>query len=65
VVAELSACFLASLYGLKDDLRFTQNYIKSWSKGKHVALSIGSALERVKAIYSYIEKWELSKVKSA
>ena len=65
VVAELSACFLASLYGLKADLRFTQNYIKSWSKGKHVALSIGSALERVKAIYSYIEKWELSKVKSA
>jgi len=50
---------------LKADLRFTQNYIKSWSKGKHVALSIGSALERVKAIYSYIEKWELNIVKSA
>ncbi len=65
VVAELSACFLASLYGLKTDLRFTQNYIKTWGKGKHVALSIGSALERVKAIYSYIEKWELKIFKSA
>lgn len=64
VVAELSACFLASLYGLKSEVGYTQEYIKSWSKDKHVALSIGSALERVKSIYAYIENWEQSETKS-
>ena len=64
VVAELSACFLASLYGLKSEVGYTQEYIKSWSEDKHVAFSIGAALERVKSIYSYIENWELSKTKS-
>lgn len=58
VVAELSACFLASLCGLKADIGGTQNYIKSWSKGKHVALSIGNALDRVKKIYRYIEAYQ-------
>ncbi len=58
IVAELSACFLASLYGLKADIGETQEYIKSWSKGRHVGLVIGKALERVKAIYRYIEKWK-------
>ena len=55
VVAELSACFLASLFDLKANIGGTQKYIKSWSKGKHVALSIGNALERVKRIYKHIE----------
>ena len=63
IVAELSACFLASLYGLKSDIGGTQNYIKSWSKGRHVGLVIGNALERVKSIYKFIEKWK--KVKTA
>ena len=58
IVAELSACFLASLYSLKADIGETQEYIKSWSKGRHVGLAIGNALHRVKAIYKYIEKWK-------
>lgn len=58
IVAELSACFLASLYGLKADIGDTQEYIKSWSKGRHVGLVLGNALDRVKAIYQYIEKWK-------
>ena len=58
IVAELSACFLASLYGLKADIAETQEYIKSWSKGLHVGLALGNALDRVKAIYRYIEKWK-------
>ncbi len=58
IVAELSACFLASLYRLKADIGETQEYIRSWSKGRHVGLTIGKALERVKATYRYIEKWK-------
>ncbi len=58
IVAELSACFLASLYGLKADIGETQEYIRSWSKSRHVGLAIGNALDRVKAIYRYIEKWK-------
>ncbi len=64
VVAELSACLLASLYGLKSEVGYTQEYIKSWSKDKHVAFSIGAALERVKSIYAHIENWEQSRTKS-
>jgi antirestriction protein ArdC len=58
VVAELSACFLASLYGLKADIGYRQKYIRSWSKGTHVAWMIGKALDGVRAIYSFIETWE-------
>ena len=58
IVAELSACFLASLYGLKADIGETQNYIKSWSKGRHVGFVLGNALDRVKSIYKFIEKWK-------
>lgn len=58
IVAELSACFLASLFDLKTNIGETQEYIRSWSKGKHVGLTIGNALDRVKAIYRYIEKWK-------
>ena len=63
-MAELSACFLASLYGLKSEVGYTQEYIKSWSKDKHAAFSIGAALERVKSIYAHIENWERSRTKS-
>lgn len=64
VVAELSACFLASLYGLQANIGFTQEYIKSWSKGSHVAWAIGNALDHVKAIYCFIENWELENKKA-
>ena len=62
VVAELSACFLASLYGLKANIGYTQKYIKSWSKGTHVAWMIGKALDRVTAIYGCIETWQTQKL---
>lgn len=62
VVAELSACFLASLYGIKSDIGGTQKYIKSWSKEKHVALSIGIALERVKSIYRFINNYSVNNI---
>lgn len=56
IVAELSACFLSHLLGLKANMKYTQNYIRSWSGGQHVALKIIKAIERVKAIYDYLAK---------
>ena len=64
VVAELSACFLSSLYGLTANIGFTHEYIKSWSKGSHVAWAIGNALDRVKAIYCFIENWQLKHLRT-
>ncbi len=58
IVAELSACFLASLYRLKADIGETQEYIRSWNKGRHVGFVLGNALDRVKSIYKFIEKWK-------
>lgn len=55
VVAELSACFLGSLYGVPVDIGSTKAYIESYTGRGHVAFKVVEAMERVKAIYKYIE----------
>jgi antirestriction protein ArdC len=63
VVAELSACFISSLFGTSANLAYTQNYIRSWSDGnEHVVIMIIKALERVKAIYGFIENFLASSI---
>jgi hypothetical protein len=56
VVAELTACFLASLYGKAANLKYTHSYIKSWSNDGHVGHSIMKALDKVEKIYRFIEE---------
>jgi antirestriction protein ArdC len=67
VVAELSAAFLASLYGIKYDIAQTKSYIESWSGKGHVAFKVVDALARVEEIYHFIEnsKNETRKIKPA
>jgi hypothetical protein len=55
VVAELSAAFLASLYGVKFDIALTQGYIKYWQGKGHVVFQVVDALQRVEEIYRFIE----------
>jgi hypothetical protein len=55
VVAELSAAFLGSLYGINVDIDSTKAYIKGWAGKGHVAFKVSEALQRVEAIYQYIE----------
>jgi hypothetical protein len=64
VVAELSAAFLASLYGVKFDIALTQGYIKYWEGKGHVAFQVVDALQRVELIYKFIEGQKSRKVKS-
>ena len=54
VVAELSACFLASLYGLKANMAYSKRYIANYSNGVHVGLVISRLLQRVIDIHDYI-----------
>jgi len=53
IVAELSACFLASMYGHAANVVYTQNYCKVWSNG-NLGVQLMKALDRVNEIYSYI-----------
>jgi hypothetical protein len=55
VVAELSAAFLASLYGVKFDIAGTKSYIDGWSGKGHVAFKLVDALQRMEQIYQFIE----------
>jgi antirestriction protein ArdC len=55
VVAELSAAFLASLYGVKFDIALTQGYIKYWQGKGHVMIQVVDALKRVEQIYKFID----------
>ena len=55
VVAELSAAFLASLYGDTVEIENTIAYIRGWSSGRHVAFELVKAMERVEKIYKFIE----------
>jgi antirestriction protein ArdC len=55
VVAELSSAFLASLYGADCNIDNTTAYIQSWAGKGHVAFKVVDALERVEAIYHYIQ----------
>jgi antirestriction protein ArdC len=65
VVAELSAAFLASLYGVKFDIALTQGYIKYWQGKGHVAFMVMDALQRVEQIYKFIESKKSRRIKSA
>jgi len=58
IVAELSACFLASLYGKQADLAGTRAYVAMYAeqKSQHPAHALMSALERVDAIYAYVSE---------
>jgi len=55
VVAELSSCFLGSLYGVTVDIDSTRAYIANYAGRGHVAFRIAQALERVESIYTFIE----------
>jgi antirestriction protein ArdC len=55
IVAELSSAFLASLYGAGVDIDNTAAYIQSWAGKGHVAFQVAAALERVEAIYRYVQ----------
>ncbi|GHV52219.1 hypothetical protein AGMMS49579_09110 [Spirochaetia bacterium] len=61
VVAELSAAFLGSLYGVPVDIPSTREYIEYWAKNSgehhpgHVAFKVTQALSRVEEIYRFIE----------
>jgi antirestriction protein ArdC len=57
VVAELSSCFLCTLYNLPTHEQYTKAYIQSYSEAMPVALKIASAVDRVLQIYAYIESF--------
>ena len=58
IVAELSACFLASLLNRRADLHFTKEYLRRYSgEGKtttQFAAALFKYIDRVKAIYEFI-----------
>ena len=54
IVAELSGCFLASLYGKRANMAYTREYIRGYSGGRHVGFTILKLIERVAAIHDYI-----------
>jgi hypothetical protein len=58
VVAELSSCFLCTLYGLPHHEQSTRAYIESYSEGQPIAARMAEAMDRVMQIYSYIENWQ-------
>jgi antirestriction protein ArdC len=56
VVAELSAAFLGSLYGIDIHIPSTKAYIDNWAgKNNHAAFKLIDAVKRVEAIFSYVE----------
>ena len=57
VIAELSSCFLCSLYGLPHHEQHTKAYIESYKGRSPVAFKIANAVDRVLEIYSYIAKY--------
>ena len=54
IVAELSACFLASLYGRRANMAYTKQYVTSYAGSGHIGLAIGRLLHRVVAIHQFI-----------
>jgi hypothetical protein len=57
VVAELSSCFLCSLYGLPHHEEHTKAYIDSYQGRSPVAFQIMKAIDRVLGIYAFIESY--------
>ena len=60
VVAELSAAFLGSLYGIQINISNTKAYIESWAGKGHVAFKLMDAMNRVLEIYKFIEMNKVS-----
>ena len=58
VVAELSSCFLCSLYNLPHHEEHTKAYIEAWQGLSSVAFEIMKASDRVMAIYSAIASFQ-------
>jgi antirestriction protein ArdC len=59
IVAELSACFLASIYGKRADMgstkKYLQEYIKDGKNKAQFACTLFKYLDRVRAIYEFIK----------
>jgi len=53
IVAELSACFLMYTMGMEANMKYTHEYIESWSKG-HPFQLISKAVGRVIEIYNFL-----------
>jgi hypothetical protein len=56
VVAEFTACFLASRYGRAVNMLDTREYIAHYSGRAHVAIALSRAMERTIAIIEYIQQ---------
>jgi hypothetical protein len=56
-----SACFSVSLNGIRSNIGYTQECIRSWSKGSHIAWSVGNASDRVKALYGFTQNWKINR----
>jgi len=56
VVAELSAAFLCRLYGYDCNVDNAAAYIRGWAGKAHGAFTLVKAMERVEAIYRYVEQ---------
>jgi len=55
IVAEFTGCFLAGKYGTTEaNLKYTREYVRSWSKGKPPVNYLFKALERAAAIVDFI-----------
>jgi len=65
VVAELSSCFLCSLYNLPHHEEHTKAYIESYSGKSPVAFQIMKAVDRVLEIYAFIESFEQEQTERA
>jgi antirestriction protein ArdC len=57
VVAELSSCFLCSLYGLPHHEEHTKAYIADYQGKSPVAFQIAKAIDRVLEIYNHIQTY--------
>lgn len=56
VVAELSAAFLGSLYGIEINIPNTKAYIGNWSGKSHVAFMLIDVVKRAEEIHGFVEK---------
>ena len=55
VVAELSACFLSFLHGLKANMRYTRQYVTRFSGSSKVCEVLLRASKRVLGIYGFVK----------
>jgi len=55
VVAEFTACFLASQYGKAPNMLYTREYVKGYAGREHVSIALSRAMTRTIAIIEYIQ----------